>query len=112
MLTSGPLLVLFSILFSFAYFALGTISNTFMALHTPPRLGGTVFGITFSLAFGFGSLASSTMGIVGEQFGLPSIFSALGMVSLGGVALVAYLGRVTSGWLRSRGTAMSQRDAS
>jgi len=111
--TSGPLLVLFSILFSFSYFALGTISNTFMALHTPPRLGGTVFGITFSLAFGFGSLASSTMGIVGEQFGLPSIFSALGMVSLGGVALVAYLGRVTSGWsrLRNRGTAMSQRDA-
>jgi FSR family fosmidomycin resistance protein-like MFS transporter len=98
--TGGALLVLFSICFCFTYFALGTISNTFLALHTPPRLGGTVFGITFSLAFGFGSLASSTMGVVGERFGLSAIFAGLGLVSAGGAALVVYLGRVTGGWRR------------
>jgi MFS family permease len=100
--TDGPLLVAFSIVFSFAYFALGTISNTFMALHTRPRLGGTVFGVTFSLAFGFGSLASSTMGLVGERIGLSAVFVGLGIVSLGGVALIACFGGVTGAWKRLR----------
>lgn len=99
-LTSGALLVLFSILLSLTFFALGTISNTFVALHTPPHLGGTVFGVTFSLAFGFGSLASSTMGLVGEHFGLQAVFVGLGMVSAGGVALVACFGRATRAWPR------------
>lgn len=100
--TAGPPLVAFSILFSFAYFALGTVSNTFMAMHTPPRFGGTVFGVTFSLAFGFGSLASSTMGLVGERFGLSAVFVGLGVVSVGGVALTAWFGRVTGAWDRLR----------
>jgi MFS family permease len=100
----GPLLVVFSIVFSFAYFALGTISNTFMAMHTRPGLGGTVFGVTFSLAFGFGSLASSTMGVVGEQLGLSAIFVGLGLVSLGGVALIVCFGGVTGAWRRLRGS--------
>lgn len=99
--TVGAPLIVFSILFSFAYFALGTISNTFMALRTPPRLGGTVFGVTFALAFGVGSLASSTMGVVGERFGLPAIFHGLGVVSAVGVVLVAYLGKVTGAWRRA-----------
>ena len=80
----GAPLVLCSVLFSFTYFALGTISNTFMALHTPPRLGGTVFGITFSLAFGFGSMASSTMGILAERFGLRGGFPGVGAGELSG----------------------------
>jgi hypothetical protein len=101
-LTRGSLLVLFSGVLSFAYFGLGTISNTFMALHTPPRLGGTVFGVTFSLAFGFGSLASSTMGVVGERFGLPAIFVGLGLVSLGGVGFVAGFAAATGAWRRLR----------
>jgi MFS family permease len=100
----GASLVLCSILFSFAYFALGTISNTFMALHTPPRLGGTVFGITFGLAFGFGSMASSTMGFLAERFGLAAVFLALGLVGLGGVALVTWFGAVTTGWRGQRRT--------
>jgi MFS family permease len=98
----GPLLVISSICFSFAYFALGTISNTFMALHTPPRLGGTVFGVTFTLAFGFGAFASTAMGVVAEQFGLHVVFFGLGLVSAGGVAIVAYLGHTTGGWARLR----------
>ena len=103
-ITEGIPLVLFSILLSFAFFGLGTVSNTFVALHTPPHLGGTVFGVTFTLAFGFGSLASSTMGVVGEHFGLPAVFVGLGLVSAVGVGLVACFGSVTNGWagFRSR----------
>jgi MFS family permease len=102
-LTEGPLLVAFSIVFSFAYFALGTISNTFMALHTRPGLGGTVFGVTFSLAFGFGALASTTMGVVGERLGLSAVFLGLGTAGVGGVVLVACFGGVTGAWRRLRG---------
>ena len=106
-LTSGGLLVLFSILLSCTYFALGTISNTFMAHHTPPRLGGTVFGVTFTLAFGVGSLASTTMGVVGEAFGLPVVFLGLGAVGVGGVALVAGFLGATGAWRRVRCAAPS-----
>jgi MFS family permease len=103
-LTDGAPLLLFSILLSFAFFGLGTVGNTFVALHTPAHLGGTVFGVTFTLAFGFGSLASSTMGLVGEHFGLPAVFLGLGSVSALGVALVGWFGAATDGWagLRAR----------
>ena len=97
-LTSGALLILFSILFSCTHFALGTISNTFMAQHTPSRLGGTVFGVTFTLAFGFGSLASTSMGLVGEEFGLPAVFVGLGLVSVGAMVLVAAFMGATGTW--------------
>lgn len=100
-LTGGGLLILFSILFSCAHFGLGTISNTFMALHTSPRLGGTVFGVTFALGFGVGSLASTGMGIIGEEFGLPAVFVGLGLVCAAAVALAAAFLGVT-GRLRSR----------
>jgi FSR family fosmidomycin resistance protein-like MFS transporter len=106
-LTSGGLLVLFSILLSCTYFALGTISNTFVAHHTPPRLGGTVFGVTFTLAFGVGSLASTAMGVFGEAFGLPVIFLGLGAVGVGGVALVAGFLGATGAWRRVRSAAPS-----
>ena len=102
-LTSGALLILFSIVFSCTHFALGTISNTFMAQHTPSRLGGTVFGVTFTLAFGFGSLASTSMGVVGEAFGLPAVFVGMGLVSVGAMALVAAFMGATGTWRFRRG---------
>ena len=109
-LTSGALLILFSILFSCTHFALGTISNTFMAQHTPSRLGGTVFGVTFTLAFGFGSLASTSMGLVGEEFGLPAVFVGLGLVGVGAMALVAAFMGVTGTW-RFRPGGLGERAA-
>ncbi len=109
-LTRGGLLILCSILFSCTYFALGTISNTFMALHTSPRLGGTVFGVTFALAFGIGSLASTGMGLVGEAFGLPAVFVGLGFVCVGAVALAAaFLG--ATGRLRFQRAEFVERGA-
>jgi len=93
-LTGGTLLVFLCMLFSCTHFALGTISNTFMAQHTPPRLGGTVFGVTFALAFGVGSLAPAGMGVVGGRLGLAAVFVQLGLVSVLAVALAtAFIGR-------------------
>ncbi len=98
--TAGLPLVLFSILLSVGHFSLGTISNTFIAFHTPPHLGGTAFGITFTLALGVGSVASSAMGLVGQRFGLPAVFLSLGMVTAGAVVLVYWFGRVVGAWSR------------
>jgi MFS family permease len=92
-IVSGLPLVLFSIVFAFSYFALGTISNTFVAALTPAHLGGTAFGVLFTLSFGVGSIASSMMGAVGGEFGLPAIFLALAAVSAGGIGLIMWLGR-------------------
>ncbi len=98
--TTGLPLVLLSIALSVGYFSLGTISNTFIAFHTPPHLGGTAFGITFTLAFGVGSLASSAMGIIGERFGLPAMFVVLGVVAVGATGLVVWFGHVVGAWSR------------
>lgn len=94
--TGGLPLVLCSILFSFGHFALGTISNTFIALHAPPHAGGRAFGVTFTLALGVGSLASSSMGVVGQQLGLPAVFLILGLVGVGATMLVAWFARVAT----------------
>jgi len=96
--TGGLPLVLCSILFSFGHFALGTISNTFIALHTPPHAGGTAFGVTFTLALGVGSLASGAMGLVGQQHGLPAVFLVLGLVAVGATLLAGWFGYVVGGW--------------
>jgi len=96
--TTGLALVFFSIALSITYFSLGTVSNTFIAVHTPPHLGGTAFGIAFTLALGVGSLASGAMGFLGQRFGLPAAFTTLGMVAVGATALVFWFGRAAGAW--------------
>ncbi len=98
--TAGLPLVLFSIALSIGYFSLGTISNTLIAFHTPTHLGGTAFGITFTLAFGVGSFASTAMGLVAQRFGLPAVFLALGIVAAAAAGLVCWFGSITGAWSR------------
>jgi MFS family permease len=98
--TSNLPLVLFSIALSVGFFSLGTMTNTFIAFHAPPHLGGTAFGITFTLAFGVGSLASSAMGFIAQRFGLQAVFLSLGMVVASGVALAFSFGHVVGAWSR------------
>lgn len=95
---TGLPLVVFSAALTLAHFALGTMSNTFIAFHAPPHLGGTAFGITFALAFGVGSLASSSMGLVGDRAGLAAIFSALGVIAIGAILLVLAFGASVGAW--------------
>jgi MFS family permease len=102
--TTGLPLVLLSVLLTLTHFSLGTMSNTLIAFHTPPHLGGTAFGVTFGLAFGLGSLAASTMGFVGDYAGLPAIFSTLGGIATGAALTVVAFGRSVDAWrpLRQR----------
>jgi len=85
---TGPALVLVSIAMTLTYFALGTMSNTFIAAETPPHLASTSFGVTFTLAFCIGSLAAATMGLVAERAGLAYVFAVLGLVAVGSLVLV------------------------
>jgi predicted MFS family arabinose efflux permease len=87
-LVTGPALVLVSIAMTLTYFALGTMSNTFIAAETPPHLASTAFGVTFTLAFCVGSLAAASMGLVAEQAGLAHVFAVLGLVAAGSLAIV------------------------
>ncbi|HSB82453.1 MAG TPA: hypothetical protein VLM91_27060, partial [Candidatus Methylomirabilis sp.] len=91
-------LVVFSAVFAFTHFAMSTMSNTFIASHTPTSLGGTAFGISFTLSIGVGSLASSSMGLIGEHFGLSAIFLALGMTAALAVGLVVWFGSTVGAW--------------
>jgi MFS family permease len=93
--TTGMALVASSILVTFAHFGLATMSNSLIATQAPPHLGGTAFGITFVLAFGVGSLASSTMGALAEYAGLHAVFLALAGVSFAATTLVALFGMAT-----------------
>jgi MFS family permease len=88
---SGVWLVIFSSALALTHFSLATMSNTLIAFHVPSRLGGTAFGITFTLAFGVGSLASTSMGLVAERWGLHAVFSALALVAAGSVLITAAL---------------------
>jgi MFS family permease len=90
--TGGLSLVLYSIVFTFTHFGLGTMSNSFIASQTPPHLGGTAFGITFVLALGVGSLASGTMGAVAQRWGLHAVFLGLAAVAVIATAVVALFG--------------------
>jgi MFS family permease len=99
-MTVGFPLVLLSVALTFTHFGLGTMSNTLIAFHAPPHLGGTVFGITFGLAFGIGSLAASTMGLVGDHAGLSAIFSTLGVIATGAALIVVALGCSVGAWRR------------
>lgn len=56
----------------------------FTASTRRPRLGGTAFGVTFAFSFGAGSLALGSMGLLGQRFGLPVGFPALGLVAAPG----------------------------
>jgi MFS family permease len=93
-------LVVFSTVFALTHFAISTMSNTFIAFYTPSHLGGTAFGVTFTLSLGVGSLASSTMGLVGEHFGLSAIFLVLGVIAVAGVLLVVGFGSRVGAWSR------------
>ena len=100
--STGLLLVVCSAALTLAHFSLGTMSNTFIALHTPAHLGGTAFGITFTLAFGVGSLAASSMGLIGDRAGLAAIFTALGGIAIGAACVVMGFGASVGAWPSGR----------
>ena len=53
------------------------MSNALLARYTASGVRGTAFGVFFSIAFGFASLASSFSGYIAQKFGLQWVFMGL-----------------------------------
>jgi MFS transporter, FSR family, fosmidomycin resistance protein len=74
--TDLPLLTA-ALVYFFFHFFLQPMSNALLVRYTAPWLRGTAFGLFFSIAFGFASLASSFAGYIAQQFALHWVFMGL-----------------------------------
>jgi MFS family permease len=105
MIITVPLLLLMSILsnlallviamlFAFFHFSAQPVGNSLVAEYTDARSRGLGYGLYFSTAFGFGSLASGFCGIIADHFGLRMMFVPLAAVVFIGVVTMLYLARM------------------
>ena len=80
--TTDLLLLIMALTFFLFNFFLQPMNNTLLAQYTPVDMRGIAFGIFFSIAFGFGSLASSFSGYIAQNLGLQWVFMGLSSSAL------------------------------
>lgn len=90
-LASGWYLVVVASVFSIVLFAGQPMGNTLVANYTSEFRRGVAYGVSFTLAFGVGSLAGGTMGYVADWGGLNAAYLALGVVGIPGVVAAVAL---------------------
>ena len=66
-----------ALVYFFFHFFLQPMSNALLVRYTSPGMRGTAFGLFFSIAFGFASLASSFSGYIAQKFALHWVFMGL-----------------------------------
>ncbi len=90
-----PLIVLAMLYF---FFLLGTqpIENTLVAKLTPKKFHSSAYGLKFIFTFGVGALSVKAIKQVETSFGIESIFTFLGIVSIVLVSVIGFLILVTS----------------
>ena len=81
-MTTGFLLVIFSMLFAFFYFSSQPAQNYIISNYLPKHRLGLGFGIHFFVAFGVGSTAAAIAGYLADKFGLSSVFYTMGSIFL------------------------------
>ncbi len=70
----GPLLVLVVAPSVLLIFCFQPLQNTLIARLSHDRRRGVAYGINFTLSFGVGAVAAGVGGVIGERFGMRSIF--------------------------------------
>jgi MFS family permease len=70
----GPVLILVAAPTVLLIFGFQPLQNTLIAQASHQTRRGAVYGINYSVGFGIGAFASGIGGVVGERFGLRSIF--------------------------------------
>ncbi len=75
-------LVFFAVVHGFFLLGMQPIENTLVARLTPPNLISSAYGMKFILTFGVGALSVKIIKIVQTQWGVESVFFALGLVSV------------------------------
>jgi len=90
-----PLIVL---AMAYFFFLLGTqpIENTLVAKLTPEKFLSTAYGLKFIFTFGVGALSVKAIKKIEISFGIESIFTFLGIVSIVLVSVIGLLIFVTS----------------
>ncbi|MBI5117421.1 MFS transporter [Candidatus Poribacteria bacterium] len=91
---SNITLLITAMLFAFFHFSAQPVGNSLVAEYTDARGRGLGYGLYFSTAFGFGSLASGFSGTVAEHYGLNMVFVPLAGVIFIGVVITLYLARI------------------
>jgi sugar phosphate permease len=90
-----PLIVL---AMAYFFFLLGTqpIENTLVAKLTPKKFLSTAYGLKFIFTFGVGALSVKAIKAVETSFGIASIFTFLGFISIILVSVIGLLIFVTA----------------
>ena len=90
-----PLIVLGMLYF---FFLLGTqpIENTLVAKLTPKKFHSSAYGLKFIFTFGVGALSVKAIKVIEISFGIESIFTFLGIVSMILVSVIGLLILVTT----------------
>lgn len=70
----GSYLIMFSVFFSFFYFATQPVQNYLLSRYVSEAKRASGYGLHFSITFGIGSAASALGGYSADRFGLPSVF--------------------------------------
>jgi len=84
-------LVILALIYFFFLLGMQPIENTLVAKFTPKKLHHSAFGSKFVLTFGVGALAVKMIKIIETNFGIETVFYALGIVSVMLVGVIVIL---------------------
>lgn len=71
------LLILVSVAFSIAHFALQPVENHIISHYSPPKFVSSAFGVKFVMTFGVGSFAALCVGLFTDRFSMNMVFYLL-----------------------------------
>lgn len=73
----GVGLIAVASLVAFLFYIIQPVYTTLIADYSPPRLQGSVFGVSFLAGYGVGSFAGTFFGYLAEAWGTPWIFASM-----------------------------------
>ncbi|MBU1181591.1 MAG: hypothetical protein KKE00_11530 [Proteobacteria bacterium] len=76
--SSGLILIISAILYAFFYFSTQPMQNFLLSNYLPKKRHGIGYGIHFFVTFGIGSTAAAVSGYLADNYGLESVFYAMG----------------------------------
>lgn len=76
--SSGVILIASAVCYAFFYFSTQPMQNFLLSNYLPKRRYGIGYGIHFFVTFGIGSTAAAVSGYLADNYGLESVFYAMG----------------------------------
>jgi FSR family fosmidomycin resistance protein-like MFS transporter len=76
--SSGFVLIAAAVFYAFFYFSTQPMQNFLLSDYLPKHRHGIGYGIHFFVTFGIGSTAAAVSGYLADNYGLESVFYAMG----------------------------------